>query len=194
VLFLLNKATFDEFLNLSFNCLYNIRSELSLLLFDWLIIRLDVEAMHSHLKVEARHVFIAPSKDIYILFYQGYKVLLLCQRQIFAYKDELRARWITNINLYYCIFSRRITLFKTLLLLKIQLLSPRISVEWLSVLFWLHLAGRRHVDEEFLEGTPILTSDFHSDESEECDSRGLSNSGSDWANGVMYPNPLRVWS
>jgi len=51
-----------------------------LLLFDWLSIWLDVDVMHHHLRVEARHVFIAPCKDIYILLYQGYKVLLLFWR------------------------------------------------------------------------------------------------------------------
>jgi len=80
VLFLSNEATFDEFLNLDFNCLHDIMSEPSLLLFDWLSIRLDVEVMHRYLRVEARHVFITPSKDIYILLYQGYKVLLLFWR------------------------------------------------------------------------------------------------------------------
>ena len=38
MLLLPNEGTFDEFLNLSFNCLYDIRSKLLLLLFDRLSI------------------------------------------------------------------------------------------------------------------------------------------------------------
>ena len=64
MLFLSNEATFDEFLNLIFDCLHNVRSEASLLFFDWLSIQFNIEMMHSHLRIETRHVFIAPSKDV----------------------------------------------------------------------------------------------------------------------------------
>jgi len=77
-MFLSNETTFDEFLDLSFDCLHNVKSEASLLLFDWLNIRFDVEMMHNDLGIETGYVFIAPIKDIYIFFYQGYKILLLC--------------------------------------------------------------------------------------------------------------------
>ena len=40
-------------LNLGFNCLHDIRLELSSLLFDWLSIQLDVKVMHRHLRVKA---------------------------------------------------------------------------------------------------------------------------------------------
>ena len=66
VLFLLNEATFEEFLNFSFDRLHDVRSELLLLLFDQFSIRFDVEMMHGHLTFETRHVFVAPSKDIYV--------------------------------------------------------------------------------------------------------------------------------
>jgi len=154
VLFLSNEATFDEFLDLSFDCLHNIRSESTLLLFDRLNIWLDVEVMYSHLRVEIWHFFITPSKDIYILLYQGCMVLLLWRWQAFSYRDKLRVCLITNIILNHFIFCRRVMLFKMFLPLKIQLLSPRVIVERLMVLFWFHLTGRGHVDEEFLEGNP----------------------------------------
>ena len=133
--FLSNEATFDEFLDVSFDCLHNIRSEASLLLFDQLSIRFDIETMHNHLRVEIRHVFIAPGKDIYILFYQRCKDILLRWRQTFAYEDELRLLLVTHINLNYFIFCRKATSFKTLFSLKIKLLGPWIGVEWLNVLF-----------------------------------------------------------
>ena len=141
MLFLLNEATFDELLDLSFDCLYNARSDASLLLFDRLSIQFDVETMHSHLRIETRDVFIASSKDIYIFFYQEYKVLLLRLQQIFTYRDERLLRLITHINLDYFIIYRRAALFKMLLPLKIKLLSPWISIEWLNVLLWFHLTG-----------------------------------------------------
>jgi len=77
MLFFLNEATFDGVLNLNFDFHHNIRSEASLLLFDQLSIQFDVETMHSYLRIETRHVFIAPSKDVYIFFYKRYKILLL---------------------------------------------------------------------------------------------------------------------
>jgi len=68
-LFLSNEATFDEFLNFSFDCLYDVRSKSSLHLFDWFSILFDVETMHGHLRIKIRQVFIAPSKDIYIYIF-----------------------------------------------------------------------------------------------------------------------------
>ena len=76
ILLLLYEATFDEFMNFGFNCFHDVRSKLSLLLLNWLGIQFDVGMMHGHLRIETRHVFIAPGKDIYILSYKRYEVLL----------------------------------------------------------------------------------------------------------------------
>jgi len=61
--------------------------------------------MHGHLRVEAKHVQIAPGKDIYILLYERYEVLLLYWRQAFAYRDELWVCLITYIDLVHLIFG-----------------------------------------------------------------------------------------
>jgi len=74
VLFLSNEATIDDFVNFNFDRLHNIRSKLSLLLLNQFSVRLDIETMHGHLRVETRHVFITPSEDIYIFSYKRYKV------------------------------------------------------------------------------------------------------------------------
>ena len=76
-MFLSNEVAFDEFLNLNFDCLHNIRLEASLLLFDRLSIRFDAETIYGYLRVKTRHVFIASSKDVNILQYEGYKALFL---------------------------------------------------------------------------------------------------------------------
>jgi len=77
VLLLSNEATFDEFMNFNFDCFYDVRSKLSLLLLHLFSIWFDIEMLHSHLRIKARHIFIAPSKNINILLYEGYEVLLL---------------------------------------------------------------------------------------------------------------------
>ena len=46
--------------------------EPSLLLFDWLGVQVDVEAMHSNLGIEPGHVLIILSEDIFILSYETY--------------------------------------------------------------------------------------------------------------------------
>ena len=69
VLFLSNEAAFNEFINFNFDCFYDDRSNLSLLVLNLFSIRFDIKAMHSHLRIEAKHVFIAPSKDVNILPY-----------------------------------------------------------------------------------------------------------------------------
>jgi len=46
--------------------------EPSLLLLDWLGIRVDVEAMYSNLGIEFRYVLIIPSEDIFIFSYEMY--------------------------------------------------------------------------------------------------------------------------
>ena len=101
--------------------------------------------MHSHLRIEARHVFIAPSKDINILMYEGYERLLFYWRQAFAYGDELWMFLITDIDLDHFIFDQRFALFKMLLSLKIKLLSSRISVEELDVFVFLCLTSGCHI-------------------------------------------------
>jgi len=157
VLLLSNKAAFDEFMNFNFDCLHDARSKLSLLLLNQFSIRLDVEMVHSHLRVEARYVFIAPSKDVNILSYEGCEVLILYRRQAFAYRDGLWVCLITHINLNYLTFSQKFTLFEMLLPFKIKLLSPRISVEWLNVFILLRLTDRCHVGEELFEDYPHTT-------------------------------------
>jgi len=73
VLFLSNEATFDEFFDLHFDCLYYVGSEASLLLLDQFSIRFDVETMHGYLRIENMHVFITLSKDVYIYFCKDIK-------------------------------------------------------------------------------------------------------------------------
>jgi len=128
----------------------DVRSKLLLLLFNRLSIRFDVDMMHDHLRIETRHVFVSPSKDVYIFFYKRYKILLLHRRQTFTYRDGLWVYLITHINLDYFFLCRRIALFKMIFPLEIKLLSPWINVEWLNVLFSFHLTGWCHVGEEFL--------------------------------------------
>jgi len=42
------------------------------LLLDGLHLRIDVEAMHSHLRIKSRHILIIPSENIYILSHKRY--------------------------------------------------------------------------------------------------------------------------
>ena len=77
VLLLLNEAAFDELMNFSFDCFYDVWSKPSLLLFNRFGIQFDIKMMHSHLRIEARHIFKTPSKDINIFLYEGYEALLL---------------------------------------------------------------------------------------------------------------------
>ena len=72
-----NEATFDELMNFGFDCFHDIRSKSSLLLLNRFGIQFDVKMMHGHLRIKTRHVFIALGKDIYILSYERYEVLLL---------------------------------------------------------------------------------------------------------------------
>ena len=123
-MFLSNEATFDEFMNFGFDYVHDVRSKLSLLLLNQLGIRFDVKTMHDHLRIETRHIFIAPGKDIYILSYESYKVLLLRWQYAFTYRDEFWVCLITHINLDYFIFGWRLALFETLFLLMIKLLIP----------------------------------------------------------------------
>jgi len=44
--------------------------EPSLMLFDWLGVRIDVEMMHNNLGIEPGHVLIISSEDIFILTYK----------------------------------------------------------------------------------------------------------------------------
>jgi len=43
-----------------------------LLLLDELYVQIDVEVMHSHLRVELRHILIVLSENIYILSHKRY--------------------------------------------------------------------------------------------------------------------------
>jgi len=67
MLLLSNEATFDEFLNFDFDYFHDVRSILSLLLLNQFSIRFNIEMLHCHLRIEARHIFIVPGKDVNIL-------------------------------------------------------------------------------------------------------------------------------
>ena len=131
MLFPSNEATFNEFVNFGFNCRHNVGSKLSLLLINWFTVQFNVDTMHSHMRVKTRYVFIAPSKDIYIFSYERFKVLFLCVRQTFVME--------MSFGVGYFILGRRLTLFEMFLPLKIQLMSPWISIKWLNVFVLLHL-------------------------------------------------------
>jgi len=72
VLLLSNEVAFNELMDLGFDCFHDIRSKPSFLLLNRFSIGLDIKMMHSHLRIEARHVFIAPNKDVNILPYEEY--------------------------------------------------------------------------------------------------------------------------
>ena len=61
-----------ELFDFWFNCFHNLWTESLLLLLDGLCIRIDVEAMHSHLRIKLRHILVAPSENIYILSHETY--------------------------------------------------------------------------------------------------------------------------
>ena len=67
-----DKARFYELLDFKFVCFYNLGTKPSLLLLNWLGVRVDVETMHSNLGIEFRNVLITPSEDIFILLYEMY--------------------------------------------------------------------------------------------------------------------------
>ena len=92
MLFLSNKATFNEFVNFDFDRLHEVRPKPSLLLLNRFSIRFDVEMMYGHLWVKAGHVCIAPSEDINIFLYKSYEVFSFCLRQAITYKDGL---WVS---------------------------------------------------------------------------------------------------
>jgi len=179
-------------MNFGLNPLYDVGAKPSLLLLDRFGILFDVETVHGYMRIKSRHVFIALNKDIFILSYERYKVLLLSKRQAFAYRDELWVCLITYVNLDYLIFGKKLALFETLLLLKIKLLSPWISIEWLYVFVLLHLTYWRHVSEESFEDNPHTHVRFPIWWVWGVDARNSSDSDSDWVDRVTYPNPLRV--
>ena len=86
---------------------------------------------------------------------------------------------ITHINLDYFILCRMVAFLKILFPLKIKLLSPWISVEWLDIFVLLCLTDRRHVGKELFEDYPTLISESQLDEFEDYDGRDSSDSGSD---------------
>ena len=73
------ETTCDEFMNFSFNSSHNIRVKSSLLLLDWLDVRLNVQTMHGYLRIESGHIFVIPCKDVDILSYECYQFLSLCK-------------------------------------------------------------------------------------------------------------------
>ena len=79
VVFFSNETIFGEFVNFNFDCIHDVGSKSSLLLLNRFSVRFDIKMMHGYnLRVETMHVFITPSKDIYIFLYERYKVSLLC--------------------------------------------------------------------------------------------------------------------
>jgi len=91
----------DDFMNFAFDCFYDIRSKSSLLLLNQLGIWFNVKIMHGHLRIEARHVFIAPVKtsiyfymrDMRFCFSVGDKLSLI--EMSFEYALSPTSTWIT---------------------------------------------------------------------------------------------------
>ena len=67
MLFFSDKTGLYKLLDFRLDHFHYLLAEPSLLLFNGLRVRIDVEVMHSHLRVEPRHILIVPSKNIYTL-------------------------------------------------------------------------------------------------------------------------------
>jgi len=78
VLFLPYKTACDKFMNFSFNSSHIIQVKSSLLLLDWLDVRLNVQTMHSYLWIKSGHIFVILCKDVDILSYECYQFFSLC--------------------------------------------------------------------------------------------------------------------
>jgi len=77
MLFLPYETTYDEFMDFGFNSFHHIRAKSSLLLLDWLGVKLDIQTMHGYLRIKSGHIFIIPWKDIDILSYEYYQFFFL---------------------------------------------------------------------------------------------------------------------
>jgi len=72
VLFFPDKTEDYKLLDLWLDRFHYLRVEPSLLLLDGLRIRIDVEAMHNHLRVEPRHILVVPRENIHLLSHKRY--------------------------------------------------------------------------------------------------------------------------
>ena len=165
-------------MNFGFDCFHDVRSKPSLLLLNRFSIRFDIKMMHNHMRIEARYVFIALVKDIYILPYEIYEVLLLCWRQAFTYRNKIWMCLITHIDLDHLIFIWRFVLFEMLFLLKRSYWAhgsvsngsmPSSCSAWLIDIM---------LAKSLLKTTPTLISKSQLDESEDCNGRDSSDSDS----------------
>jgi len=107
-----NKIRIYELFDFWFNCSHDLRTEPSLLMFDWFCARVDVKMMYSNLGIELGHVLVISSKDIYILLYELYLIFFLERWQALAYKDGLGVSFISKIYLSHFILSGWFVLFK----------------------------------------------------------------------------------
>jgi len=147
MLFFPYEATCNEFIDFGSNSLHNIRVKSALLL-DWLGVRLDVQMMHGYIWIKSGYVFVVPCKDIDKLAYEYYQFFLLRKWYAFTYKDGFRVILTAQVNLDHLVFNRWLTLFESLFLLKIQLMSPWFLI---SSFGWLQLATWSHTNDEILE-------------------------------------------
>jgi len=67
-----NETRVYKLFDFQFDCFHDLRTEPSLLLFDWFGVWVDVKTMHNDLGIEPGNVLIIPSKDIYIVSYELY--------------------------------------------------------------------------------------------------------------------------
>jgi len=72
VLFLPDETGVNKLLDFRPDYFHYFWTELSLLLFDWFHIQIDVEAMHSHLRVNPGHILLVPGENINILSHKIY--------------------------------------------------------------------------------------------------------------------------
>jgi len=112
VLFFPDKTRVYKLLDFQLNCFHYLRAEPSLMLLDELRIRIDVEVMHSHLRVEPRHILVVPSENIYILSHKRYYIFLLEGGKLSLIMIGLSISLISQINLGYLILCGWFALFK----------------------------------------------------------------------------------
>ena len=72
VLFFPDETRVYKFRDFRLNRFHNLWAKSSLLLLDKLCVRIDIEVMHSHLRIKSRHVFVIPSEDISVLLNKRY--------------------------------------------------------------------------------------------------------------------------
>jgi len=72
VLFFPDKTRVYKLLDFRLNHFHYLWAKPSLLLLDGLRVRIDVEVMHSHLRVKPRHILIVSGENIYILSHERY--------------------------------------------------------------------------------------------------------------------------